>query len=117
MNAQSSCLFCRIISGETKSDLVYQDDDVVAFNDINPQAPHHTLICPRKHIPTLNEIAPDDEKVIGHAVRKASDLARELGDDQEGYRVVVNCQEGAGQSVFHVHLHLLGGRRFRWPPG
>ena len=117
MTEPSDCLFCRIIAGEIGSGLVYQDDDVVAFNDINPQAPHHTLICPRKHIPTLNELTKDDESVIGHAIRKASDLARELGDDQEGYRVVANCQEGAGQSVFHIHFHLLGGRRFTWPPG
>ena len=117
MPSNSECLFCRIIDGELNARFVYQDDVVVAFEDINPQAPHHSLICPRKHLATLNDVAPEDEPLVGHAVRVASEIARRAGDAEAGYRVVANCQRGAGQSVFHIHLHLLGGRAFSWPPG
>lgn len=117
MTPGTDCLFCRIIAGEINSRRLYEDDRVVAFEDINPQAPHHTLVCPRKHIPTLNELEPGDEGLVGHVVTVAAELAKRLGDAQEGYRVVANCMEGAGQSVFHIHFHVLGGRAFSWPPG
>lgn len=113
----SDCLFCRIAAGEIPSRMVYQDDRVFAFEDINPQAPRHTLICPRRHLATLNDVTADDEALIGHVVRVAADLARRSKDAEEGYRLVANCQRGAGQSVFHIHFHLLGGRTFGWPPG
>jgi histidine triad (HIT) family protein len=117
MPTSSDCLFCRIIAGEINSKRLYQDDLVVAFEDINPQAPRHALICPRKHLATLNDLTAADEVLVGHAVRMASDLARQMGDAEQGYRVVANCQRGAGQSVFHIHFHLLSGRPFSWPPG
>lgn len=111
------CLFCRIIAGEIKATMVHQDESVVAFEDINPQAPHHILICPRKHLSTLNDVTPIDEPLVGRVVRVAADLAKRLGVAEEGYRLVANCQAGAGQSVFHIHFHMLGGRPFTWPPG
>lgn len=117
MGATDDCLFCRIIAGAIPAQVAYQDELVVAFHDISPQAPRHLLICPRTHIATLNDLSPGDEAMIGRAVRVASGLARRFGDAEEGYRVVINCQRGAGQSVFHVHVHLLGGRSFNWPPG
>jgi histidine triad (HIT) family protein len=117
MPQDKDCLFCRIIAGEISARTVYQDDLVVAFEDINPQAPHHTLICPRKHLATLNDVTESDERLMGHAVRVSADLARRLGDADQGYRLVANCQQGAGQSVFHIHFHLLGGRPLTWPPG
>ena len=117
MTANSECLFCRIIAGEINSRTIFQDDVVVAFEDINPQAPHHVLVCPRKHLSTLNEVTAADEALMGHAVRVASDLAKRLGYAEAGYRLVANCQKGAGQSVFHIHFHLMGGRTFDWPPG
>lgn len=113
----TDCLFCRIIDGEINAKKLHEDDRVVAFEDINPQAPHHALVCPRKHLDTLNDLTAQDEPLIGHAVRVAAELAGRLGDGEEGYRVVANCQRGAGQSVFHIHFHLLGGRPFGWPPG
>jgi histidine triad (HIT) family protein len=117
VETKNECLFCRIIAGELTATIVYQDESVVAFDDINPKAPHHVLICPRKHLSTLNDITPVDESVIGHAVLVGSRIAKRLGDAEEGYRVVANCQAGAGQSVFHIHFHLLGGRPLSWPPG
>lgn len=113
----SDCLFCRIISGQLDSKIVFEDEVVVAFEDIGPQAPHHILICPRKHLSTLNDVSVEDEPAMGRVVRVAADLARRLGDAEAGYRLVANCQKGAGQSVFHIHFHLLGGRSFAWPPG
>ena len=117
MDSSSDCLFCRIIAGEIPSTRVFEDDRVVAFKDINPQAPHHVLICPRRHMATLNDVTADDEALMGRIVRTASELAGRMGDAETGYRIVANCQEGAGQSVFHIHFHLLGGRRLGWPPG
>lgn len=117
MTATPDCLFCRIIAGEIHARILYQDDTVVAFEDINPQAPHHVLVCPRRHIATLNEVTESDEPLMGHVVRTASRIAGTLGDAEEGYRLVANCQRGAGQSVFHIHVHVLGGRTFGWPPG
>lgn len=111
------CLFCRIIAGTIDARLIHQDDKVVAFHDISPQAPRHVLICPKEHLATLNDVTPAHEALMGRIVRTAADLAKKLGDSESGYRLVANCQAGAGQSVFHVHFHLLGGRGFTWPPG
>jgi len=112
-----NCLFCGIISGKLKSETIYQDETIVAFKDVNPKAPVHVLIVPRKHVGTLLELEPDDEGIIGHVFRAAADLAERLGIAQSGFRVVVNCGADAGQTVFHLHYHLLGGRRLGWPPG
>ena len=113
----SDCLFCRIVAGTIDARIVHQDDKVVAFHDISPQAPRHVLICPKEHLATLNEVTPAHEALMGRIVRTAADLAKKLGDAEAGYRLVANCQAGAGQSVFHVHFHMLGGRTFSWPPG
>ncbi|MCX6550280.1 MAG: histidine triad nucleotide-binding protein [Acidobacteria bacterium] len=112
-----SCLFCRIIAGDVPSRKAYEDDTLVAFHDVNPQAPVHVLIVPRKHIATLNDLAPDDQPTVGAMVARAAALAKDLGIDARGYRTVFNCNREAGQSVFHIHLHLLGGRPMHWPPG
>lgn len=117
MTGNANCLFCRIIAGTIPAKVAFQDEQVVAFHDINPQAPHHILVCPRKHIATLNELSPPDEALMGRVVRVASTLAAGLGVADEGFRLVLNCQQGAGQSVFHIHAHLLAGRPFTWPPG
>lgn len=113
----SDCLFCGIIKGEIKGEFVYQDDSLVAFKDINPKAPVHLLIVPRKHVATLLDVEPGDRELIGDIFQAASRLAKEHGIDKDGFRVVVNCGAGAGQSVFHLHYHLLGGRALSWPPG
>jgi histidine triad (HIT) family protein len=112
-----SCLFCRIIRREIPAQLVHEDDDVVAFKDIRPEAPVHVLVCPRKHIPTLNDITPEDGPLIGHMFQAARKIAKQSGIHQEGWRAVFNVNAGAGQTVFHVHLHVLGGRPLTWPPG
>jgi histidine triad (HIT) family protein len=111
------CLFCKIVSGEIKGSIVYQDDRLVAFKDINPQAPLHVLIVPRRHIPTLNDLGPGDDGLMGELIRRAAALAREHGHAENGYRTIFNCNSHAGQTVFHIHLHLLAGRRLGWPPG
>ncbi len=113
----SDCLFCKIVAGEIPVEFVYESDTVVAFRDINPQAPTHVLVIPRKHIATINDIAPEDEAVIGHMYTAAKEIAMAEGIAEDGYRAVMNCNEGAGQSVFHIHLHVLGGRPMTWPPG
>ncbi|HVH57016.1 MAG TPA: histidine triad nucleotide-binding protein [Vicinamibacterales bacterium] len=113
----ADCLFCKIIAGEIPGSVVYQDDRVVAIKDINPQAPTHILILPRQHIATLNDLTPGDDAIVGEMTRRAAALARERGHADGGYRTVFNCNADAGQTVFHIHLHLLGGRTFRWPPG
>ena len=113
----TDCLFCKIAAGEIAAELVFKNDSVVAFRDINPQAPTHILVIPRKHIATINDIAPDDCSLVGELYLVAAELARKEGFADEGYRVVMNCNEGAGQTVFHIHLHLLGGRPLSWPPG
>ncbi len=115
--SDTSCLFCRIIAGRAPASFVYQDDDLVAINDIRPQAPTHVLLMPRRHIPTLNDLAEADDGLVGKVFRRAAAIARERGFAETGYRTVFNCNRGAGQSVFHIHLHLLGGRPFGWPPG
>lgn len=117
MAANDKCLFCRIAAGEISAKKVHEDDDVVAFHDINPQAPTHVLVIPRHHIATLDALTDADTATIGTAMVKASRIARELRLEQDGYRVVINNGEGAGQTVFHIHIHLLGGRRLGWPPG
>jgi histidine triad (HIT) family protein len=113
----ADCLFCRIVAGKVPSTAVYSDDHVYAFRDINPQAPAHVLVVPRKHIATLNDVTPEDDALVGEVVRRAGLIARELGYADTGYRTVFNCNAAAGQTVFHVHLHLLAGRRLGWPPG
>lgn len=112
-----SCLFCRIIAGEIPASKVYEDDQLIAFNDINPQAPTHVLIVPKRHVATLNELAAEDDGLVGAMVRRAAALARANGIDGPGYRTVFNCNAQAGQTVFHIHLHVLGGRTMAWPPG
>jgi len=113
----SDCIFCKIGRKEIPSRIAYEDRQVVAFEDVNPQAPTHTLIIPKEHFATLNDISQQEEALLGHMTLVAIRLAKEKGLQEEGYRLVTNCMEGAGQSVFHIHLHLLGGRRFIWPPG
>ncbi len=112
-----SCLFCRIIAGEIPSSKVFEDADLFAFNDINPQAPLHVLIVPKKHIATTNDLTAEDEALVGKLVRRAAAIAKEKGFDQRGYRTLLNCNAEAGQTVFHIHLHLLAGRHLGWPPG
>lgn len=111
----TDCLFCKIAGGEIKASLVAQDDEVVAFRDINPQAPTHILVIPRAHVATLNDVA--DAGLLGRLLLKARDIARSERLAERGYRVVINTNAEAGQSVFHVHAHLLGGRAMAWPPG
>ena len=113
----SECIFCRIVAGEIPAEIVFQDERVIAFRDINPAAPVHCLIIPKRHIPTLNDLAEGDEQLLGHMYRAAASLAKELGIAEPGYRTVLNCNADAGQTVFHIHLHLLGGRALHWPPG
>jgi histidine triad (HIT) family protein len=113
----SDCLFCKIAAGEIETRFVHEDDLCVAFEDIAPQAPTHILVIPREHIATLNEVDASKEALAGHLLSVARKIARKRGHGESGYRVVLNCQEGAGQSVFHLHVHVLGGRRFAWPPG
>ena len=114
---QSNCIFCRIIKGENPSTTVYQDDQVVAFLDINPAAPIHILIIPRKHIPSINEIEIGDEALIGHMFTSAKKLAFDNGIAESGYRLIINTGPDARQAVFHIHLHLLGGEQMRFPMG
>lgn len=115
--SNDKCLFCRIIAGEIPAKKVFEDNDVVAFEDINPQAPTHFLVIPRKHIASLNDLSDGDVEMIGRVTVRASQIARDHHLHSEGYRLVINHGAGAGQSVFHIHAHLLGGRRFSWPPG
>jgi histidine triad (HIT) family protein len=112
-----SCLFCRIASGEIPASKVYEDADVLAFGDINPQAPLHVLIIPKRHIATTNDLAESDQALVGQLVRRAAAIAAEKGYADRGYRTVFNCNAEAGQTVFHIHLHVLGGRAMTWPPG
>ena len=113
----SEDLFLKIIDRQIPADIVYETDDVLAFRDINPQAPTHVLIIPRKHIATINEIAEEDHALTGSLFAAAKEIAAQEGFSDEGYRTVMNCNEAAGQTVFHIHLHLLGGRALSWPPG
>ncbi len=113
----SDCLFCKIVEGEMETEIVYEDEKVIAFEDIDPQAPVHLLIVPKKHIATLLELEEEDLSLPGHVYRIANKLARENGIAEEGFRIVSNCKKEGGQTVFHIHFHLLGGRNMQWPPG
>jgi len=113
----SDCLFCKICNGEIPADIVFENDDVLAFNDVNPQAPVHTLIIPKRHISTVNDLTQSDESIMGKLYTAAKIIAAEKDVSEEGYRLVVNCNEKAGQTVFHIHMHLLAGRAMTWPPG
>lgn len=113
----NDCLFCRMVSGEIKPDVVLETDALLAFRDINPQAPTHVLVVPKRHISTINDLAAGDEGLVGSLYLAAKEIAAREGVEESGYRTVMNCGEGAGQSVFHIHLHVLGGRRMQWPPG
>lgn len=113
----TDCLFCKISRGDIPANIVYEDDDVLAFNDIDPKAPCHQLIIPRKHIATINEIDTGDQALIGKLVLTARSLAKQQGFAEGGYRLVMNCNADGGQAVYHIHLHLLGKRQMQWPPG
>jgi len=112
-----NCVFCEIAKGKTYSDIVYEDDDAIAFTDIDKQAPVHILVIPKKHIRSLAEIEENDLPIIGRLFDIANKVAREKGINKKGYRLVINCGIESGQSVWHLHVHLLGGRRMTWPPG
>lgn len=114
---EKACLFCKIIAGESPGRLVYSDELVTAFDDIHPVAPVHILIVPNKHLASVNELTPEDEPLAGHLIYIAGQLARQMGIDQSGYRLIVNSGPHAGQAVFHLHLHLIGGQRMRYPMG
>lgn len=113
----SDCLFCKIRDKDIPAAIVFEDDDVLAFNDVNPQAAVHVLIIPKKHISTVNDIEAGDESLMGKLFSVAKTIAAQQGISDDGYRMVVNCNEQAGQTVFHIHMHLLGGRNMTWPPG
>ena len=113
----TDCLFCKMVAGQIKPDSVYEDDEVLAFRDINPQAPLHALVIPKQHITTLNDMRPEDAGLIGKMYLAARQVAQQAGYGESGYRTVVNCNRDAGQSVWHVHLHVLAGRVMHWPPG
>ena len=113
----ADCLFCKIIERTIPASIVYEDERVLAFNDINPQAPTHVLVIPKRHISSLNDIGTEDDQILGELVRRAAAIAKERGLSPGGFRAVFNTNRDAGQTVFHVHLHLLGGRAMHWPPG
>ena len=113
----TDCLFCKIRDGEIPAEIVYENDGVLAFKDVNPQAPTHVLIIPRKHIATVNDLDSGDIEIMGQLFLAAQDIASQQGCAEEGYRLVVNCNAKAGQTVFHIHMHLLAGRNMTWPPG
>ena len=115
--SENDCLFCKIVAGEIPADVIFESETAIAFRDINPQAPTHVLIIPRRHIATINDLQDGDEATVGDLFLVAAKIAADEGIAEDGYRVVMNCNEGAGQSVFHIHLHLLGGRPMGWPPG
>jgi histidine triad (HIT) family protein len=111
------CLFCKIIARQIPASIVYEDERMLAFNDINPQAPTHVLVIPKRHVATLNDLQPEDDGLVGEMVRRAAAIAKARGLSAGGFRTVFNTNAHAGQTVFHIHLHLLGGRSFAWPPG
>lgn len=113
----SDDLFLKIINREIPADIVYEDDDVLGFSDINPQAPTHVLVIPKKRIATINDIQTEDAELVGKLFLAAQTIAKNKGFAEDGYRVVMNCNQAAGQTVYHIHLHLLGGRDLSWPPG
>lgn len=112
-----TCLFCKIAQGEIPATVVYQDNDIMAFRDIRPQAPTHILIIPKRHIPTINDCDDEDSQLLGTIILRAKKLAQSEGFSDIGYRLVFNVNPGGGQEVYHIHLHLLGGRQMTWPPG
>jgi len=112
-----SCLFCNIVAGKIPSKLVHEDDRCIALDDIKPQAPTHVLVVPREHLATINDVSQAHEPLAGHLIGVAREIAAQRGHQESGYRLVFNCQEAAGQTVFHIHLHLLAGRPLGWPPG
>ena len=113
----TDCLFCKMVSGEIAPDKVFENDDVLAFRDINPQAPTHVLVVPKRHVATLNELNGETATLVGKMVLAAAEGARREGFAEQGYRTIMNCNADGGQTVFHIHLHLLGGRVMGWPPG
>ena len=113
----SDCLFCKIAAKEIPATVVYKDDDVVAFEDVSPQAPVHIVVIPKKHMASTNDIAENGDRIAGKLLRVASEIAKDKKISDSGYRLIVNCGKDAGQVVPHVHIHLLGGRKFGWPPG
>jgi len=113
----TDCLFCKMVAGDIQPDVVFEDDEVLAFRDANPQAPLHVLVIPKTHIATANELTAETAGVLGKMYLAAKQIAADEGVAEPGYRMVMNCNAGAGQSVFHIHLHLLGGRPMHWPPG
>jgi histidine triad (HIT) family protein len=115
--SQETCIFCKIISGEIPSTMVFEDEICVAFNDITPQAPNHLLIVPRQHFASLDEADESHQEVLGHMLLTCAKIAREQGFSKKGYRTVINTNDDGGQTVFHLHIHLLGGRQFIFPPG
>jgi histidine triad (HIT) family protein len=112
-----SCLFCEIVAGRIPSKKAYEDDEVIAFHDINPQAPSHLLVVPKRHVESIVDLTPADDALVGSLVRRARDLAKQLGLEERGFRLVFNSGPDAGYSVYHIHLHLVGGRKLAWPPG
>lgn len=113
----TDCIFCKIVSGDIPAEKVYENDSVVAFQDLNPVAPMHVLVIPKKHISTINDLQHEDATLIGEMYLAAKQIAAENGLSERGYRTVMNCNEESGQTVFHIHLHVLGGRSMTWPPG
>ncbi|WP_018870165.1 MULTISPECIES: histidine triad nucleotide-binding protein [unclassified Thioalkalivibrio] len=111
------CIFCKIVAGEIPATIVRETDDVIAFEDLHPQAPLHVLVIPRRHIATLNDLTAEDAETVGNMARVAAGIAAERGYAEDGYRTVMNCNQQGGQTVYHIHMHLLGGRPLGWPPG
>jgi len=111
------CIFCKIIQNKLPATIIYHDDKVVAFDDIYPKAPQHKIIIPKKHIATINDLKEEDKDLVGHMVYVAQQLAKKIGIAEPGYRVLMNCNADGGQAVYHIHLHLIGGRPLHWPPG
>jgi histidine triad (HIT) family protein len=112
-----NCLFCKIINKQINAEFIYEDDDLACIKDIHPQAPTHLLVLPKKHIATILELTEDDEKLIGKMVLKAGEIAKQFDINNSGFRLIFNCNKDAGQSVYHIHMHLVGGRKLKWPPG
>jgi histidine triad (HIT) family protein len=117
VSTDPNCIFCKIVAKKIPSKIVFEDDAVVAFEDSNPQAPVHTLVVPKRHIPEIHSMKEADRELVGHLFFTAKKIADEKGLDAQGYRLVINNGAGAGQTVFHIHLHILSGRHFHWPPG
>lgn len=112
-----NCIFCEIVQGKKLASIVHQTENVIAFKDTRPKAPVHILIIPKEHIPTLNDVRPEHQNIMGEIFLVVKELAQELGLAEQGYRTVFNCNRDAGQDIYHIHLHLMGGRQFYWPPG